>query len=401
MASNLTTLDFLYKKQYPKGIGEAAMRLHPTLKDIEKKGGLVGSSYDYSVLYGNPQGVQNGELDISALGITSSYGEQFVMSSIPLKYGVVHLHGPSILAANGDGALLSLVKSQTKGVADTLGADLGFELFRDGSGMRGQRASIATNTVTLATPSDTRHFRVGMSVSAGPNADGSSLRTGSTTVASVSISAGTVTLTSAAAITSFADNDYLFRKGAVANGINGFQKIIPLAAIGGSDSFRSVNRSVFPELLAGTRLDNSSLTIDEAAANVAMQISMLGKSANSLRINPLNYQALANRTNAQRIYSGGGKGEVGFESLIINVAGAECLKVTSDPDCPLNEGRVMTMKDWYIKHRGKQMIHDTGDAGAPKVQQVGNTDHAEVRNRFVGDVVCDDPAGQGVFSIAS
>lgn len=401
MASNLTTLDFLYKKTYPKGIGEAAMRLHPTLKEMRKEGGLVGSSYDYSVLYGNPQGVQNGELDISALNITSSYGEQFVMSSIPLKYGVVHLHGPSILAANGDGALLSMVQSQTKGVADTLGADLGFELFRDGSGKRGQRASISTNTITLSTASDTRHFRVGMELAAGPNADGSSLRSGNAIVTSVSISAGTVTVDSAAGITSFADNDYLFRKSGVANGLAGFQKIIPLTAPTGGDSFRSVDRSVFVELLSGSRLDNSALTIDEAAANVAMQINLLGKSADSLRINPLNYQALANRTNAQRIYSGGGKGEVGFESLIINVAGATALKVTSDPDCPLDEGRVMTMKDWYIKHRGKQMIHDTGDAGAPKVQQVGNTDHAEVRNRFIGDVVCSDPAGQGVFSIAS
>ena len=401
MASNLTTLDFLYKKTYPKGIGEAAMRMHPTLRDIRKEGGLVGSSYDYSVLYGNPQGVQNGELDISALNITSSYGEQFVMSSIPLKYGVVHLHGPSILAANGDGALLSLVKSQTKGVADTLGADLGFDLFRDGTGNRGQRASISTNTITLATASDTRHFRVGMELIASANADGSSPRTGAAIVASISISAGTVTVDSAAGITSFADNDYLFRITSASNGLAGFQKIVPLTAPTSGDSFRSVDRSVFVELLAGSRLDNTALTIDEAAADVAMQISLLGKSADSLRINPLNYQALANRTNAQRIYSGGGKGEVGFESLIINVAGATALKVTADPDCPMDEGRVMTMADWCIKHRGKQMIHDTGDAGAPKVQQVGNTDHAEVRNRFVGDVVCTDPAGSGVFSIAS
>lgn len=401
MASNITTLDFLYKKTYPKGIGEAAMRLHPTLKEIRKEGGLVGSSYDYSVLYGNPQGVQNGELDISALNITSSYGEQFVMSSIPLKYGVVHLHGPSILAANGDGALLKLVTSQTKGIADTLGADLGFELFRDGVGVRGKRASASTNIITLATAGDTRHFRKGMEVSAGPNADGTSLRTGTTTVASISVSAGTVTLTDASAITSFANDDFLFRTNAVLNGLNGFQKIIPLTAPTGGDSFRSVDRSVFVELLSGSRLDNTSLTIDEAAADVALQISLLGKSANSLRLHPLNYQALANRTNAQRIYSGGGKGEISFESLIINVAGAEPLKITSDPDCPIDEGRVMTMEDWCIKHRGKRMIHDTGDAGAPKVQQVGNTDHAEVRNRFVGDVVCTDPAGQGVFSIAS
>lgn len=400
MASNITTLDFIFKRQYPKGIGEAAMRLHPTLNGMSKEGGLVGNSYDYSVRYGFPQGIQNGDLDISAMNITSSYGEQFNMTPV-LKYAVVHLHGPAIMAANGDGALVDLVKGEVSGVANALGEDLGFDLFRSGSGLRGQRSSISGDTVTLSTASDTRNFRVGMELVAAENDDGTSPRTGSAVVASVNINAGTITLDDETGITSFADTDYLFRKSAIDNGLTGFGAIIPLTAPTSSDSFRGVNRSVFVELLAGSRLDDTSVPIDEAAANVAMQLHMLGKSADTLAINPLNYQALANRTNAQRIYSGGGKGEVGFESLIINVAGASGLKVVSDPDCPLSEGRVLTMADWCIKHRGKQMVHGTTDAGQPLVQRVGNTDHAEIRNRFVGDVVCKDPAGQGVFSIAS
>jgi hypothetical protein len=79
----------------------------------------------------------------------------------------------------------------------------------------GQRASIASNTVTLTTVANAARFATGKTVFAGPNEDGSSLRTGSTTISSINLTAGTLTLANASAILGFANGDYIFQQGVV------------------------------------------------------------------------------------------------------------------------------------------------------------------------------------------
>jgi hypothetical protein len=74
----------------------------------------------------------------------------------------------------------------------------------------GQRQSITTNTVKLVSASDVRNFRIGDVVSASPNSDKTSPRSGTTRVTSFDRATGAVTLEDASAIVGFADNDYLF-----------------------------------------------------------------------------------------------------------------------------------------------------------------------------------------------
>lgn len=398
MASNLTTLSWLYKKHYKKGIGDAAMQMHPTLKDMRKER-FSGDQFLYSVGVGYPQGITFDELDVSALNITASSGYRFSMSP-QVGYSVVRLHGPAINAAGSDGALLNILRQEVDGGARSLGEDLGFDLFRAGNGLRGRRASASSDTITLSNAADARNFRIGMELQASANEDGSSARTGSAIVEAIDPSTGTITLDDATGISSFADDDYLFRKGSIGRGLTGMQAIVPLTAPTSGDSFRGVNRSAQVEKLSGARLDDTSVLPEEAASHVANIIMLNGGMADTLVLHPIEYQALANRQNASKFYGNTKDGQVGFEYLVLHVAGGKSLKVKADPDALRTEGRVMTWNDWVIMYQGKSFVHGTDESGQSKVLQVGNTDHAEIRNRVQADVACLNPRGSGVFSIA-
>lgn len=91
----------------------------------------------------------------------------------------------------------------------------------------------------------------------------SGVRAGYTYVTAVNRSTGTVTVNSAAAITAFADNDYLFPRGDIDGEIKGLEAWIP-AADPGATSFFGVDRSVDVTRLGGLRKDLSGKPIEEA-----------------------------------------------------------------------------------------------------------------------------------------
>src|SRR5690606_37988352 len=115
---------------------------------------------------------------------------------------------------------------------------------------------ISTNTITLTEADDVRNFKIGMTLIASANADGSTPRTGSAVVTAVDEDTGTVTVDSAAGITSFANSDYLFRKGDPGTCVDGLEVMFPLTAPTTGDSFRGVDRSVDVRRLAGCRVND-------------------------------------------------------------------------------------------------------------------------------------------------
>src|SRR4051812_45856240 len=177
-ASDLTTVAFIYKKMYADGLGDAASREHPLYDNVPKVGGFGGESYRYSVKYGNPQGISN-TFSNAQTNAASSKGLQFEAFRRQ-KHGVITLNGEAIAAAEGNkGALVDLVTNETDSILAEFIDSLAFDLYRDGTGNRGVRASIASNTITLSVADDARNFKVGMTIVASPNANGTSPRAGS------------------------------------------------------------------------------------------------------------------------------------------------------------------------------------------------------------------------------
>jgi hypothetical protein len=395
-ASDITSVAYIYKRKYSdKAVGDLAMRDHPLYSMVSKEDGFSGSAFFYPIRYGNPQGI-SATFSTAQSGAASSKGLQ-LQASRKVKYGVITLNGEAMAACSDKGAFLDLVTQETDGVIEEMGDSLAFDLFRDGNGARGRRSSANTNVITMTVADDARNFKVGMTVIASANADGSSARTGSTTVAAVDEDAGTVTLASAAGISSFSDNDYMFRAGDAAASMEGLAALFPLTAPSASESFRGVDRSVDPRRLAGARVDDTATSIEENMGLVAVKISQTGKKADVAFLNPIKFWEVARRLQAKVEYDGaGGEATYGFEHLKVATP-AGTLKVYADADCPTNRGYVGKLSTLYLKHL-KGLPHVISDDGNPSLRST-TADDIEARVRCWVNAIATEPGCWGVFSI--
>jgi hypothetical protein len=409
-ASSVSATAYIYKIFYAGQLGDVAMRSHPTLDSIPKQsraaghtGSFKGTTFNYSIKYGNSQGVSGGFSNAQSQAGTTK-GVQFAASRF-VKYGDILIDGVSLLASQDEGAFLDLVTLETDGVITEHIDREAFDLFRTSNGIRGQRASASTNVITLVVADDARNFKVGMTVGASPNSDGSSPRTGTTTVAGVSLSAGTVTLTSAAAITSFADNDFLFNAGDVGTCMEGMETCTPLTAPTSGDSFRTQDRSVYVELLAGSRLTSTvslNQTIEENFGQLGIAINAAGGKATDGVLNPINFWAVCRRGNARVEYpSAGGQLTYGFETAVISTPAGQ-IRLHSDPDCPTNRGRLYNADSHYLRCLGpggnSEFVHIINDDGNYNLRST-TADQVETRTRSIKNYIQSDTRNHGVFQI--
>ena len=409
-ASSVSATAYVFKIYYAGQLGDVAMRSHPTLDGIPKSskaaghtGSFKGTTFNYSIKYGNSQGVSGGFSNAQAQASTTK-GVQFAAARF-VKYGDIVIDGVSLLASQDEGAFLDLVTLETDGVITEHVDREAFDLFRVSSGIRGQRASASTNVITLATPDDARNFKINMTVGASPNSDGSSPRTGTTTITAVDLTNGKITLQSAAAISGFADNDFLFNSGDVGTCMEGMETCTPLTQVTSGDSFRGNDRSVYPELLSGSRLlaaVSQNQTIEESFGQVGIAINAAGGKATDGVINPTNFWAVVRRGNARvEFNSAGGELTYGFETAVISTP-AGSIRLHSDPDCPTNRGRLYNTNSHYLRCLGpggnSEFVHIINDDGNYNLRST-TADQVETRTRSIKNYIQNDTRNHGVFLI--
>lgn len=400
--ATLSSVSYLFKTVFDTGLADESMRLHPTLDMIPKIGGFGGDSVVYSVKVGNAQNIAStasGSSGVSAAQAvgSNSKGYKFTMYRVR-KTGTISLDIEALKAAmESEGAFETLVVEEVDGFVDEFTDRLGFDLFRDGYGARGRRLSINSNTITLYTPDDARNFKIGMLLGASVNADGSSAKSGSTAITAVDHDGGTITVANIAAISGNANDDYLFASPEIGNNLQGFELCTPLTTPGGSDSFRGVNRSAMPSLLAGSRISDTSTLVEENAGKIAVKIRNNGGRADTLVLNPQRYWEMCRRIGAKIMYEGGGgEAAYGFEGVRIT-SPAGILKVVSDPDCPVNRGRVFLNASHRIRTLG-EFVHIGNEDGNYELR-LATDDALESRVRSLSNYQQTKPRDHGVFEI--
>lgn len=194
-------------------------------------------------------------------------------------YTTIQLDRKSMMATTpaGKKAIMTMLAVALEAKTRSWKENLNVKLYRNGTGSRGQRASISSNIITLAVANDANNFEVGQKIVAASSETGA-LRTGSAIVTKVTrpfgtATAGKVEVDNAAGITSFADNDYLFVSGDAHAGASykcpwGLDALFPTADPGGLDSFGGINRSQDPVRLAGVRVDGTGLSVRDALINL-------------------------------------------------------------------------------------------------------------------------------------
>lgn len=399
MADYLADAAFIYKREYTDDkLGEHTERDHVLFQMMAKKRGMGGEDFRYPIITGNPQSVSGSFVNAQSQSDTAPLvGDQWAAQPV-LKYGVVRMDGPSIQsAASNKGAFYDLVTRVTDGVLEEMGDSHGFDLYRQGNGQRGQRASLAGDVITLTDADDVRYFKINMVIIASVNADGSAPKAGTAKVVAVDEDAGTVTLDNAAGITGFADNDFLFRQGDPGTCVDGLESLFPLASPT-SALFRGVDRTRDVRRLAGSRVDDPASYPEEVIQLLATKISNNGKRANYATVNPITHNGITKRLNAKVEYEAGGYADVYFQYIAIHTS-TGIVKLYSDPDCPTDRLWVGSI-DWlYYRHLGETFVHMIRDDGKSALR-VGDADAIEARARSHANTIHALPGVWGIGSVA-
>jgi hypothetical protein len=250
-------------------------------------------------------------------------------------YGLGKVTGEAVdLSDDNVNALADAIDSEMESTTEALKRSLCVGIYGNGGGSLGRRSSLSTNTITLTNPGDCVNFEVGMVLKAS-SADGTSgaVRAGSATVTNVNPSGGTVTVDSAAGITGFADNDYLFVEGDFGLKIKGLGAWIPTSAPS-STAFFGVDRTVHIQRLAGHRYDGSGAPVRETIRKALVECARFSGFPDSVFLNPTEHFKLCEELEGKVVYersSNPSTPDVGFDGAVILSPSGSKVKVYSDP----------------------------------------------------------------------
>lgn len=405
MTLDLTSFGPALKTLYPPDkIEKLIYSDKPLMAMLPKDESFFGDSSKETLMYGNPQNISATFSTAQAQTSNSEY-KAFLLTRVK-KYGFGFVDNETIKAsANDKGAFLRALSEEMDNAISGVSNAIAVDLARDGTGAIGQRASISTNTVTLSNPEEARNFEVGMTVIAADAKSGGSLRTGSTTVAAVDSGAGTITLTSAAAISSFADNDYLFRAGDRGACFSGLQAWLPYddRASALAATFFGVVRSANPTRLGGVYGDLSALPIEQAVSRAVTLVEAEGGSPDYGFMCFEDFEDLRNALGSKVYYnevvtnaSQTKYGTIGFSGIKVHGSKGP-VTILADRTIPPGRFFLLTTKNWKIRSLGP--LIDVFDTDGVPFLRVSNSDSIEIRLTSYGNVVCRAPGFSGQFKL--
>lgn len=392
--STLTSFDALLKERYYDS-GDFVEKLtfgeNPLLGMLEKRGdsGMVGDQLPVPVITVLPQGL-SGSFSTAQSRSTATVSGKFVATAGDY-FGVVQI-GDKVLKASkrNAGAFLENKMLEIDGLWEQGGENMSIYLWGNGGGSLGRRESISGNVVTLVTPADAANFEVGMSIVASDN-DGSdaahALRTNATTVTVTARNAsiGTVTLSDASQIGSFANGDYLFREGdffgttgnIVLRGVQAFITATDSpAALWG---VAAATRATQPQRWAGCRV--ASVDLDGKSIEERMKIlvaQMTGrykaKAPTAFFMHPEDMQKLDTLMGAQaRRFTSDKDTKFGYEAISIATPAGK-MPIYADRHCPIGTTFAFRMQNHWLTHMD-ELFHPQNEDGFQMLRKDTSTDY--------------------------
>jgi hypothetical protein len=342
-------------------------------------------------------------------------------------------------AVRTSGALVDLWNNETDGISRNEMADLEFQLFGDGTGVRGVIAAspapavvAGVLTLTLATPSDAVYFNLGMKVQFWSGAAQHDMTIGGASVDNsngdgayvigINRQSGVLTIqafvngtaSAAALIGTIVAGDGIVRAGdyqqaanvgnvtvgtsAAASGVvTGIQAWIP-STVSATDSYWGLNRSSDPVRLAGQRLSATGLPMNEALMEAEARVAVQGVgSPDTILINPLDLQNLKKALGTDIVYDRVQSNVAGVSFKAIEYDGMNGpMKIVSDPFCPRNKAFMIQLASWELSTLGPapQMLDwDNND-----YLRVASDDQYEVRFGHYGQFLCNNPGANIVIT---
>jgi hypothetical protein len=400
-------VDAVMKELYEGGVPTDIMQgAHPLLAMMPKDSNAYGEYIVVPVHYDLSPGRS---ADIAALlGSDGPIGaNKTIKFNVPLveDYAATWLDDLTLMKMSNDrGAFVEGRKFEVDSLIKQLGNSAGHALYRSGTGSVAQLLSGSTitgTTFTLANGKDAKFFGVGDQIQF-QNGDGGALRDSGDflTITKVDPDATTNQITTATAgtnIAALADTDYIVKRGDTNEKVKGLAAWIPLTAPSGGENFFGADRSVRPDRLAGSRLNQPTYAVEDSILELADILAERGAKGDlKAFISPRQFTRMVKRLNAKVEYNdAGGTVKYGFAHVSIFTA-AGVVRVYADPDCPDNRGYLLNLDTWRMKHLG-EMPHIVVSDGIRALRR-GGSDSIEIRVRQYYVPICRAPGENGVFS---
>ena len=357
MALNLTSFDAALKQHYSGvRVENMAMRDNPALAMVRKDASAGGRNIPQPVRFKNPQGGSATIGDAITNAVAGGY-EDFVLTR-KKNYVVANIDNETIEATKDAKDTFLKATVEIDAAVEEAGNRLARQIFRGSGGEIGKIATsttISSTVLVLDDPGDVFAFWAGQELELSPNQDGTSLRSGTLTVAGVDRGAGTVTMSGDldTGIAAAATGDYVFIEGDATLCLSGFAAWLPDDAPSAT-AFFGVDRTV-DSFLSGLRLDASGMSVEEASQRMGSDLLRHGGKPDYLFLNPSKVADLAISLGSKREYQNvdvKGKASIGFRGFQIE-CGGKPITVVGDLNCPEERGYMLTLKDWTLYSAGK------------------------------------------------
>ncbi len=349
----------------------------------ESEMGLGGLNFPIPVLY-DVGGGGSANLGTAQTYQTAPATATFLLTTVNV-YRVGSIQNQFLRAsAQNIGAFMPAAKMNVKSLYMGAANDIAYQMFSDGSGVRGSygvgSGSITGGVITLDNLGMVYQFSVNMALNSfSISGSTATISTGGTIayVVAVDTGAGTISVSptlggSASLPTNWSVSfPYLGRVGDTLFSSNGLKSAnmlciaglggwIPTTAPGGSDSWFTQNRSVSPTKLAGLRFVGSSESIQDCLIDATNQLAAQSSEAGDpdvIFLNPVSYQTLVKNLTSQGVYQMirakvNEEVEISFKALVLPTANGE-ISVIQDRNCPAQTAYILTMKTWKLRSLGK------------------------------------------------
>lgn len=370
----------------------------PALGLLPKKRDFRGKSFEVPITIGVPQG--RSKTFSSALA--NKHASEHRRFSIPhtKNYALANIDGLTMQASIGDrGAFMEAATSEIDMALQSLANDLAGDLYRDGSGVRGQVGSISVNDITLSDPEDIVHFELGMTLEGIANAGGKKgaiYAAEQYVVTAVDRDAGIITVDT---VGSLVATDYLAQEGDGSNAsarpdkLTGFDGWLPdPSLILPADSHFGVNRSEDKTRLGGVFYDATipGDNVEAALVNAGAKLFREGGRPDVVLMHPTRVAELDRLLEQRGRYekTDSSDAEVGFESIAVHTGGGT-VRVIADPWAPKDICFMLQLDTWKLCSIGeapKLLTHDGN-----RLLRTAGDDAVEVRAGFYANLACSAP----------
>jgi hypothetical protein len=410
MPANYETLSFALKRRYTKKkVEDLTLAECPLVAHCTKDTDFSGDSLTVPLIYGNPQGVSGALVDAQAAA-TNVRGKRFLLTTGTLEASVSFENKVMSATRDNPGAFLRARAIECDGLYTQVGDTLNQYFWGTGGNSLGQIAAggVAGAVFTLADPSQTVNFEVGMHIVLSAN-DGTDVghvqRAGSSPIVAVNREAGTITIADAGDITGEAAGDHIFRRGTFVGATGRFITHGVQSFIYSSSSppdLYGMIRTDDPQRLAGCRIPAADVAGRSMEERIQILLTRMvgtykGKGATHGYLNPEEWQILS-----IELQSRGTRplkddtARFGFMYLEVT-GGGRVVKIYPDRFCPRGHFFALRQENWTI-HSMEQLIQPV-DRDGLTILRAATTNDFEYRLVSYPAMSCNAPGWSGRVAV--